>query len=105
MKTRILRICPTSLAITFGIVYFVIGLVTGLFGIFAAMSGSQFTMSGPISLSGAGMSMLPLAMVYPFLASLAGAIGGYLIAWLYNLSVRFTRGIQLEFSETSKREY
>ena len=105
MKLHILRISPTSLAATFGVVYFFISLLIGLFGIFAAISGSQFTMSGPVSFSGAGMSMLPLAMVYPFLASLVGAIGGYLIAWIYNFSVRFTKGIQIEFSEASKREY
>jgi prepilin signal peptidase PulO-like enzyme (type II secretory pathway) len=105
MKLRILRICPTSLAVTFGVIYFIIGLLVGLFGVLAAMSGSQFTMSGPVSFSGAGMSMLPLAVAYPFLASLMGAIGGYLIAWVYNFSVRFTRGIQLDFSEPTNREY
>ena len=104
MKLRLQRISPASLAATLAIIYFILGLIIGLFGIIAAFTGAQFTMSGPATFSGAGLSMLPLAIAYPFVAALLGAIGGFLIAWIYNFTVRFTKGIQLEFTESGFRE-
>jgi hypothetical protein len=100
MKLRLKRISPASLAATLAILYFIVGLFVAAFGIIAAFSGAQFTMSGPPTFSGAGLSMLPLAIAYPFLAALLGAIGGFLIAWVYNFTVRFTKGIQVEFTES-----
>lgn len=104
MKLRLKRISPASLAATLAIFYFIVGLFVAAFGIIAALSGAQFTMSGPATFSGAGLSMLPLAIAYPFLAALLGAIGGFLIAWVYNFTVRFTKGIKLEFTESGFRD-
>jgi uncharacterized membrane protein len=104
MKLRLQRISPASLAATLAIIYFIVGLIIGLFGIIAAFTGVQFTMNGPASFSGAGLSMLPLAIGYPFLAALFGAIGGFLIAWIYNFAVRFTKGIQVELTESGSRD-
>lgn len=53
-------------------------------------------MSGPVTFSGRGSGMLLLAIAYPFLASIAGAIGGFLIAWIYNFTAEFTKGIVIE---------
>ncbi len=104
MKLRLHRISPASLAATLAIFYFVIGLIVGLFGIIASFTGAQFTMSGPATLSGSGLSMLPLAIAYPFLAALFGALGGFITAWIYNFTVRFTKGILIEFTEAPPHE-
>jgi hypothetical protein len=100
MKFRLQRISPRSLAATLGIIYFSLGLIVSLFGIIAAFTGIQFTMREPVTFSGAGLSLLPLAIAYPFIAAFLGAIGGFLIAWVYNFTVRFTKGIQLEFTQS-----
>jgi hypothetical protein len=96
MKIRIKYISPGSLALTLAIIYFFVGGIIGIFGALAAATGSNFTMSGPVTFSGSGPGMLPLAIAYPFLASLAGAIGGFLIAWVYNFAAEFTKGIVIE---------
>ncbi len=104
MKLRLRRISPSSLAATLAIFYFVCGLFVGVFGIFAALIGSQFTVSGPIQFSGSGIGMLLLAIVYPFLAAIGGAISGFIIAWIYNFISIFTNGLLVEFDEAGRRD-
>lgn len=96
MKTRILRITPASLAKTFAICSTIAGIFVGLFGVVASFTGVEFTMKGPISLTGRGLEMLPFAITYPLLCGLVGGVGGYLVALIYNFSVRFTQGIEVE---------
>ena len=43
--------------------------------------------------------MLPYAIAYPFLAALAGAIGGFLAAWIYNFAAKFSKGLLIETEE------
>jgi hypothetical protein len=102
MKLRIKYISPPALASILAIIYFVIGTLVGMFGVLASASGQQFTMSGPITLSGAGSDMLPLAIAYPFLVSIAGGIGGFLIAWVYNFAAEFTKGIVIETEQLNR---
>jgi hypothetical protein len=96
MKIRISYISPGSLALTLGVVYFILGAFIGILGVLAAAAGTDFTMSGPVTFSGRGSGMLLLAITYPFLASIAGTIGGFLIAWIYNFAAAFTKGIVIE---------
>jgi len=102
MKIRIKYISPASLAAALAIIYFVIGTLVGIFGVWASASGTQFTMSGPITFSGSGSDMLPLAIAYPFLASIAGGIGGFLIAWVYNFAAEYTKGIVIETEQVDQ---
>jgi hypothetical protein len=46
--------------------------------------------------------MLPLAIAYPFLVSIAGGIGGFLIAWVYNFAAEFTKGIVIETEQLNR---
>jgi hypothetical protein len=96
MKIRIKSISPGSLALMLAIIHFILGAIIGILGIVAAAAGSEFTMSGPVTFSGRGSGMLLLAIAYPFLASIAGAVGGFLIAWIYNFAAEFTKGIVIE---------
>jgi len=96
MKLRITRISPSSLALTLAIFYFVLGLFIGLFGVYSALSGNQFTMNGPISFSGRGTEMLPFAIAYPFVAAIAGVISGFVISWIFNFISKFTKGLLIE---------
>lgn len=102
MNIRIKYISPASLAAALAIIYFLIGSLVGIFGIYASASGRQFTMSGPITFSGSGSDMLLLSIAYPFLASIAGAIGGFLIAWIYNFAAKFTKGIVIETEQVDQ---
>jgi hypothetical protein len=102
MKIRIKYISPPALAAILAIIYFAIGTLVGIFGVLASASGHQFTMSGPITLSGSGSDMLPFAIAYPFLASIAGGIGGLVIAWVYNFAAEFTKGIVIETEQLDR---
>jgi hypothetical protein len=79
--------------LTLGVIYFILGAIIGILGVLAAAAGSEFTMSGPVTFTGRGSGMLLLAIAYPFLASIAGAVGGFLIAWIYNFTAGFERCI------------
>ncbi len=102
MKIRIKSISPGALALTLGVVSFMLGSIIGILGILAAAAGTDFTMSGPVTFSGRGSGMLLLAIAYPFLASIAGAIGGFLIAWIYNFAAAFTKGIVIETEQVDE---
>lgn len=103
MKIRIKYISPASLAATLAVFYFTLGLFVGLFGVLAAASGSDFTLSGPVSFSGSGKEMLPYAVAYPFLASIVGAISGFIIAWIYNFASKPTKGILIDVEKITPR--
>ncbi len=104
MKLRVRRISPATLAATLAVFYFVFGLFVGLFGVVGLLAGGEVMLGGPVSFSLSDVSMLPLAILYPFMAATVGAIAGFLIAWLYNFTVRFTKGILIDFSEANARE-
>ena len=96
MKIHIKYISPGSLALTLAIINFFVGGFIGILGVVAAAAGSEFTLSGPVTFSGRGSGMLLVAIAYPFLASIAGMIGGFLMAWVYNFTAEFTKGIVIE---------
>lgn len=100
MKLRIQRIEPASLAATLAVVYFIVSLFLAGLALLAALAGGQFTLHGPLGFSGAGASLLALALVYPVLAAFVGAISGFLLAWMFNLSTRVTQGLVIECSQT-----
>lgn len=99
MKLRIQRIEPASLAATLAAIYFMVGLFLSVLALVAALAGGQLSVRGPLGFPGAGMSLIVLALVYPLLAAFVGAITGFLLAWIFNLSARLTRGLVIECSE------
>lgn len=102
MKLRIKRIAPLSLALTLGAIYFVVGCFAAALGIMGTMMGGAVTATTPFGFQATGPGALPIFLLTPFLSSIGGYISGYLIAWIYNLLARFTRGLVIETEEAGK---
>jgi hypothetical protein len=102
VKLRIKRIAPLSLALTLGSIYFIIGCFAAMLGIVGTVMGSAVTATTPFGFHATGPGALPLFLLTPFISSIGGYISGYLIAWIYNLLARFTRGLVIETEEAGK---
>src|SRR5688572_9169127 len=85
---RIKRFAPLQLGKIMGVLYAGLGLLFAPF--FLAMA--VFELAAPTGLAtlfGVGM-----AIATPILYGIAGFVGGLISAWLYNLAVRFTGGME-----------
>ncbi len=92
------RIDPLSFAKVYGVVAAAVAFV------FSLPAGCVMTMVGSLSdeLGGTGFgSSLGLFMIilYPLLGLVAGFIGGFIMAWVYNLVAGRIGGVELEFEE------
>jgi len=100
MNQRIKRIPPFSLAVTVAFIYFFIGIMSGIFGLIGGLSGADVTLNGPFTFSGNGPSLIIISMLYPFISALGGFIFGFLLAIIYNYSVRFTKGLVVQLEDS-----
>ena len=84
-----------SCAKTMGAVYGLLGVLFIPVFLIASMAGFASKSSG----SGgalAGIGMLAMAIIMPFLYAAIGFVAGAITAWFYNLVAKVTGGIQLE---------
>jgi hypothetical protein len=105
VKLRIKRIAPLSLALTLGAIYFIAGCFGAALGIMGTMMGGAVVATTPFGLHVSGLSGLgaiPIFLLTPFISSIGGYISGYLIAWIYNLLARSTRGLVIETEEAGR---
>lgn len=104
MNQRIKKISPQSLGLTFAMIYFIIGVFVGIFGIIAGLFGANATLNGPVTFSGSGGTLIAVSIAYPLLAALMGGIGGILLALIYNLTARYTKGILIHVDQSDPYE-
>jgi len=97
------RIGVLSLALTWGIIFAVLGLIMG---IFTFLMGTVSMSAIPIQ--GTGMGIMAgttlgafVIVLAPIIGFIEGFIGGAIGAWLYNLVAKWTGGVKLEFTELS----
>ncbi len=97
MKTRLNRISPGDLGLLFGFTGFIVSIPIIVFALCTMGPGTTVTLKGFFSLTFKD-SLEPIALIlaYPFLNALAGLIGGFLVAWLYNFYARLFKGIAVD---------
>ncbi len=105
MHQRLKRISPSSLGATCAIIYFLIGLLIGIFGVVAGLSGASVTLSGPVTFSGRGETLMAVSVAYPFLSAFIAWISGTILALIYNFTTRYTKGIQIEVEESGPLDF
>ena len=84
-----------SVGTTLGALYALLGLIGGaLFALFAFIGGvASGNAEGAL---GAGIGGIFMAILLPVFYGIAGFIGGFLSAILYNLVAKFTGGISFD---------
>lgn len=87
---RIKRFAPLQLGKILGLMYAALGLLFSPFFLLMIVFEAAAP-SGIPTLIGVG-----LAIAAPIFYGLAGFIGGVFSAWLYNMTVRFTGGMEIE---------
>jgi hypothetical protein len=95
---RIKKIGVISFANTFAIINLIVGLIFGLFfGLLNLLISSVLNnnLPGNISLSFGFVGILFFIIGSPISFGIIGWINGAIFALLYNLSSKFTKGIQL----------
>lgn len=93
------RIDPLSFAKVYGVVVAAVAFVFSLpAGCMVSMFGSLSSEYGG-SEFGAGLGLFML-IVYPIMGLIFGFIGGFVMAWVYNLVAGRIGGIELEFEES-----
>lgn len=93
------RVVPLSCGKTFGILYTMIGLVFGVLVSLFSVLGSAVGMAQ--GQEGAGFGALfgiGAVILMPLIYGCLGFVGGILGAFLYNITVRFSGGIELDIS-------
>lgn len=92
--TRLRYIAPLQCGFVLGILYAVITLVAAL--IFLPF----FAQILPVNHHTGNAALFIVAMI-PLGGLIEGFILGLLMAWLYNITVKFTGGIQVRFEEVA----
>ena len=87
----------------FAFVYFVIGIFVGIFGVIGGLSGANVNLNGPFSISGTGPTLVTISALYPLINALGGLIFGYILALIYNFSVRFTKGLIVKIEDAESQ--
>ena len=100
MNKRIKKIAPSSLAMTLAVVYFIVGIFAGILGVIGGLSGANVNLDGPFSVSGNGSTIIIISIFYPFISALGGFIFGFILAFIYNFSVRYTKGLVIEIEDS-----
>lgn len=89
--------CAKVLAILYGIVGLIIGGIASLFFLFAALAGGFGGLAPEIRGSAFGVVLgLGSIVFFPILYGAMGAIGGLIMAGLYNLAAKYVGGIDVE---------
>jgi hypothetical protein len=90
------RVDPISAMKVFAVLYAVIGLVAGAFFSLLGMAGMMTQASQDLP-AGFGLIFGAAAIiVLPIVYAILGAIGGLIMAAIYNLVARYTGGIQIQ---------
>ena len=95
MAQRLIRIAPWQAGKMLAFVYALLGVLVSLLSLAGYFFLPEEMADDDLTTGGA----LTMALVLPFLYGLAGLILGPIVAWLYNLSARWTGGLELEFSD------
>ena len=83
----------------FGALYFVLGLLFGLFFACMGLVGLAAEASMGLEDMSAGIFVLVGFCAFPIFYGLLGAIGGAMLAALYNVIAGIIGGVEIEFSE------
>jgi hypothetical protein len=86
---KIKRIEPKSLAKVLGFLYAIFGFIAGIIISILALSARGENGGSPIFGVGA-------IIFVPLFYSIAGFIGGYITAWIYNFVAKRVGGIEIE---------
>jgi hypothetical protein len=84
-----------SCAKTMGVAHGLLGLVFVPFFLLAGLAGFT-SRGGETGGALAGIGLLAMAIIMPFLYAAFGFIFGALFSWIYNLVAKLTGGIELE---------
>jgi hypothetical protein len=88
--TRLRHVDPLQCGLVFGILYAVLGLLVSL--LLLPMTAFMALHREPGILPNFGIFAI---ITFPVAYFVLGFIGGLINAWLYNLTVRFTGGLQI----------
>ncbi len=100
MRIQIRRISPPSLSIVLGAIYGIVGLVIAGLSVFGALG--SFGIGSPVNNE---VSSMPMMLVFqPLISALFGVITGFIVAWIYNIVARFTKGVLIEYSEAGRHD-
>jgi hypothetical protein len=91
LTRKIKRFAPLQIGKILGVMYAAMGLLFAPF--FLAMA--IFELAAPTGI--ATFVGVTLAIVTPLFYGAMGFLGGVVSAWLYNVTVRFTGGMEVEF--------
>jgi hypothetical protein len=100
MAQRLTRIAPWQAGKVLAFVYALLGVLVSLLSLAGYFLVPEEMADEELSAGGA----LAMAVALPFLYALAGLLIGPIVAWLYNLSARWTGGLELEFAGTDSDE-
>ena len=97
---RLKRMGVMTVALTFGVMYAVFGLIFGaFFALFSVVGGGLASLAGGEDGSGAGAMGLffgaGAVVVLPIFYGVLGFLGGALMGALYNLVAKLTGGVEL----------
>jgi hypothetical protein len=84
-----------SCAKTLGVVHGLLGLLLVPFFLLFSLAGFT-SKASDMGSALAGIGMLAIAIIMPFVYAAFGFIFGALFSWIYNLVARLTGGIELE---------
>jgi hypothetical protein len=105
MQQSIRRIDPVSAMKVLAVLYAVIGLIVGaIFSIVGMIGFGAGAASNPdFPVPGAFGLLFGVAaiVILPVMYAILGAIGGLIMAFMYNLVAQFTGGLQIELSQES----
>jgi hypothetical protein len=92
-ETRIRKVGILSVANLFGIVNVIVGFLIGLFLTIAALISSS--LSTLIGLGSFGVPAYLLVLIVPILYGIMGFVAGAIMAFIYNIAAKVTKGIKL----------
>jgi hypothetical protein len=100
MKTRLARISPGGLGLIFAFFGFVASFPIIIIAVSTIGPGRTVTLGGFVKLTFTGsLEPVSLLLTYPLLNALAGMVGGFLLAWLYNFYARVARGVSIDLEQ------
>ena len=92
---RITRISPSSAGKVGGILFLLLGFLASLGVVIWALASDKGS-AGPGELAVAAAMILVFS---PFIVAIYGIAFGLIGAWLYNVTVKFTGGLEIELEE------
>lgn len=96
---RIKKIKILSLAYTITLIYFILGL---LLGIFLAIVRSNPSLTALVGQDLAGLTLIQIVLLYPVAYSAGGFVIGIIIGYVYNQVSKVTGGVAVQLVKDKK---